>query len=239
MAVSSSENDRIFSFVFGRHHSPATWDLVRDNLSSLGWDSIAPDFWIENPDVSLDEHAERLKRAEDNTSASEIYRVGWSWGANVIPRAAGSAAVKKLIFTAGAFHPATLRHKVKSRPVPESKHSLIWEAMRTNPLRTAREVAPYALYNDVESVPRLNEIISSLRQHPRRELEPGLVHFPDLPMEYILMTNDRTLLPESQREIAEALGIVPVEFDGGHAAMYSEEKAKKLARLYIHLANKN
>ncbi len=235
--IESSEVKRAFCFVAGRHHGPDCWQLLQEELSHEGWGSITPDLPIENELFSLDDHAKVVNRAEWTSGASEIYRVGWSWGANVIPRAIGITAVKKLIFIAGAFHPATLRRRVKG-PIPSPIHSINYEVMEQSPQKGLDEMADHVFYRDIGDEKLRSALVEKLRPHPRRKIEPQLTHFPELPLEYIVLTEDQALLPDSQREFARVLGIEPVEFPSGHVPMFPKSKAKKLANLLIGLADR-
>jgi len=105
-------NNSMFSFVSGRHHGPEAWLYVQEELRRHGWKSIAHDLPIENPYFSLNDHARVVAHAERlQGDVDEIIRVGWSWGANVIPREIADLPVSQLIFVAGAFHKATLKIK--------------------------------------------------------------------------------------------------------------------------------
>lgn len=223
-----------FCLVHGRYHGDWCWRAVQEELTNADWRSIAPNLPIEDSDMSLNDHAVFVRQAELMSDAKEIVRVGWSWGANVIPRALGANAVKKLVFVAGSFHPATLRRSVTGESLP--KRSISYEVLIRNEEKGFDEIGDYVFYHDLEDEHQKKLAIRKLRPHPRREIEPGLAEFPNVPIEYVLLTNDHALVPEAQADTAEALGVQPVCFKSGHTPMLS--KPKELAKLLIELATK-
>lgn len=229
------DNEAIFCLVHGSWHGAWCWQRLQEELGSAGRKSIAPDLPFEDPNKSLDDHAAIIRKEELKSGATEIIRVGWSWGANVIPRALGSNVVRKLIFVAGSFHPATLRRSVTGEEL--SIRSLSYEVARNTKKEGLREMADYVFYHDVEDEELRENAKNELKWYPRREIEPELTRFPHLPLEYILLANDHALRHEAQTSAAEALGVKPVYFESGHAPMLS--RPKELARLLIKLANRS
>lgn len=225
-----------FCLVHGRHHDGWCWESVRKELDEQGWPSIAPDLPIEDPLLSLEDHAEVMADAEAASGAETIVRVGWSWGANIIPRAIGGVSIKKLIFVAGAFHRSTIEQWGDESV--RATHSIAYDAMQTSlpldPPRALAEVADYVFYHDIEDDILKAKALAHLRDHPRREDEPGLPVFPELPREYILTTQDRAVAPASQKKIAELLDVEPIPIESGHAPMLS--RPQELAHWLIHLA---
>lgn len=226
-----------FSLVHGRYHSGWCWHLVQEELSNKGFNSVAPDFPIEHMEYDLNDHARILASAENASGSDEIVRVGWSWGANVIPRAVSLRTVKKLIYIAGVFHPASIPRS-GGDIVPTAKHTLAYGAVVANPdagLEVVKETANYTFYHDVDADLR-KEAISRLREHPRRAVEPYLPAFPVLPMEYIVPTEDHAVVPETQQEVAKYLGMAPTLLEGsGHCPMLS--RPRELAELLIKLSS--
>lgn len=228
-----------FSFVSGRHHGPESWEYVYDELTDKGYDCLVHDLPIENDWFTTDDHARLITNEERKARMKRIWRVGWSWGANVIPRLTDRSDVEGLIYVAGAFYPETIRSKVRGH-IPRPEHSVLYSSMEVNPSREAfEEMARDVFYNGIENPERVNRAVHSLRRHERRKKEPQLAPYPDhLHSAYIALTMDRALKPDYQFRVADLLGIKVVErMEAGHGVMISAEKAKKLASKLIRLAN--
>lgn len=233
-------NSLAFSLVAGRHHGPDCWEYVQTELEEAGYNCIVHDLPIENSLFSVDDHARLISKGERESGADEIWRVGWSWGANVIPRLTDRTPVKGLIYLAGAFKPETVRSKLKG-VIPKPLHSIAYDAMEKKPTRQAfEEMAAYVFYHDVEDKRLVASAISKLRRHDRRDFEPQLAPYPsDITSGYVVLTDDKALLPDYQYKIAELLHIPTHPLESGHAPMYSLEKSRKLAGMLIEMANKN
>jgi hypothetical protein len=234
-SVARGESPPIFSFVAGRHHGPHCWDLVRRGLDQAGIESIAHDLPIEDPSMDLNDHAAIVARGEEKLNGARIIRVGWSWGANVIPRNAEHSGIKRLIYIAGAFLPETIVSLIPHEPL-RPKHSLGYLAMGQPAngelfRRTAAEV----FYHDVENEQRIWRAVDDLKPHERRPSEPPLQSYPDLPGTYVVLEHDRVLSPYYQRDIASLLSVDTETIESGHAPMFSEKGAQRLTKLLIKI----
>jgi hypothetical protein len=238
MAMESEEanGSPTFCLVHGRYHSGWCWQSVQEELAIAGWNSIAPTLPIEDPEMTLDDHASFLKQVKLERGLEESIDVGHSWGANIIARTMGSNAVKQLIFIAPSFHPATLKHPTRDRPLSYD----LWKKYEETAgfdLQAMKEFASFAFYDDVSDEELKEEALNRLREHPTREIEPELEEFPDLPIEYVLTVDDKAVSPYAQADTAEVLGVNPVCFKSGHAPMLAQPE--KLAEKLIELAIKN
>lgn len=240
MAIESNNPDSkpAFCLIHGRYHSGWCWHLTQEELVKAGRVAIAPTLPTENPEFSVEDHALIISQAIAESGAEESILVAHSWGANIaprVPRLFGANAIKQMTLIAPSFHTATFEH-----PTTHSLMYEIWknyEAAAGFDIKALREFASHVFYKDVEDEELKAAALAELRPHPRREIEPKLEEFPDLPTKYVLTENDLVLLRDDQAKTARALGIKPTYFESGHSPMLSQPA--KLAEMLIELANKS
>lgn len=225
-----------FSFVPGRFHGPECWDLVCDAFRKKGVSTITPEFPIEDPDISLNDHAEILALAEEGCGEREFIRVGWSWGTNVVLREVNDST-KKVIIISGGFHPSTLKNHPGVDSLREVEHGLMYEIYQDLSRQKRQSFAEQLFYHDVKDAEIRQKAISALREHPYRDTEPELKTFPAVPLGYIALTRDRVNTIQYQRETAHLLGVKETSMYSGHAPMYARYKSLADRLIQIALAD--
>lgn len=237
--MSYTSEQLTFGLVHGSWHGAWCWDEVRYELESAGHTTVAVDMPIDNPDANFDDYAEVVKQSLEGME--DVVLVGHSRGGNIIPRVAGSIAVKKLIYIASAFEPATI-----GRPTVSEARSMplrngtgfasgivnIIEDMTMYDPEHAKEMFYHDCPPDVQT-----RAADQLRPQRRSEDEPSLDMWPEVPQEYIVCTNDRIVNPDWARYVSRHwLGVEPIEIESGHSPFLSVPH--DLAKLVLTLSEK-
>lgn len=233
----ASENPVTFGLVHGAWHGAWCWDLLSDELKELGHRSVAMDMPIDDPSANFDNYADAVVDAL--ASEENLVLVGHSRAGNVLPRAAGRLATKKLIYLCSSFEPATIgQPSEEERGFIPVRNSVAFESgvislggdMTKCDDNMARRLFFSELPEDMQEW-----AISKLRPQRRSQDEPTLQSWPDLPQEYIVCTGDRVLNPEWSYYMARnRLGVEPVKLHGGHSPFLS--RPGELAKLLVALA---
>lgn len=232
----TTENPVTFGLVHGSWHGAWCWDLLREELTALGYKSIAIDMPIDDPKANFDTYADVVVDALADESA--VVLVGHSRGGNIIPRAAGRLDTKKLIFLASSFEAATLGRPLDDGgdPMPLRNSEAFDKGiiqLGDNMTVFDKKLIRQIFMPDVDKTTQ-DWAISKWRPQRRTEQEPLLAEWPDVPQEYIVCSEDLVLNPEWQRKMALKLGIKPTEIQDGHSPFLS--RPRELAKLLVDLA---
>jgi len=222
-----------FIFVHGAFGSPAELAPAAPYLESRGHRVLNVDLPSERPDATLDDYANAVCRAMENTSGPRIL-VAHSAGGATIPLVAARIAVDRLVFAAAVV------------PVPGQS---IYEAVGPD---TQTAIMSVSVDNGDGTRSFDFNLLASLAPPERREAYlafllatqrkqgmqavnqpwPG-TGTPDVPCSYILCTEDQIISPERQRAFAASLGIIPIEIASEHSvfAMKPQELASILDSL--------
>lgn len=233
----AAKNEVTFGLVHGAWHGAWCWSLLQDELEDQGHKSVAMDLPIDDPDANFEDYADVLAGALKNEE--EVVLVGHSRAGNVVPRAAGRLAVRKVIYLCSSFEPATVghlsRHDDGSIPPRNSEKFQQGIIEIGNELTMFdRELAKELFFNDCP--PDIKEwAVSRFRPQRRSANEPELVAWPKVRQEYIVCEEDLVINPDWSHHAAKHwLGIEPIELPGGHSPFLS--RPKQLANLLISLA---
>lgn len=233
----TAENPVTFGLVHGSWHGAWCWDLLSDELKALGHNPVAMDLPIDDPAANFDNYAEAVVDALANEE--NLVLVGHSRAGNVLPRAAGLLATKKLIYLCSSFEPATIGHtSEEERGLIPIRNSVAFEngiiSLDGDMTKYDDNMARRLFFSELSEEMR-EWAVSKLRPQRRSQDEPRLQSWPDLPQEYIVCTGDRVLNPEWSYYMARnRLGIEPIKLHGGHSPFLS--RPKELAKLLVDLA---
>jgi len=223
-----------FLFVHGASHGAWCWDevmkLVEKDPRVRG--AIAIDLvghgarLKEKPAeaITLDDYIADIARAVRETRTQDIVLVGHSMAGASMPQAAAQVAtqVKGLVFVAALIpnEGTTVRQNVATRP--------------EEPTRTAQELYRAIFCNDMdaETADRLLARLTTEPQGPMEEIVRRPPLPPSLRRAYVLLTQDRAVIPERQRLFAANIGAQEtVEIEAGHDVMVSKPQALAQALL--------
>jgi pimeloyl-ACP methyl ester carboxylesterase len=216
-----------FLLVHGAWHGGWCWSGVIDELAQRGHRSVAPDLPCDVPAAGWADYANVAVAALDGID-DDIVAVGHSLGGGVIPLVAASRPVARLVFV-GSFPPEPGRSLDDSlsgepnltdpqalvfRDAPDDLGRYVWPSF---------DVARYAMYHDCP-VDRARWAFSRLRaQSPKPFSERWpLDDWPDLPMTFIVCSEDRMGRAGPLREVAHRrFGLEAKELEGGHSPFLS------------------
>jgi len=237
-----SDNRPVFTLGLAHYHDPWHWHLVQKELARQGYDSIVPNSPIEDPDVTLDDHAEIIHEAEELYGAEQYIRVGWSWSGDIMYRMIGANTVSKLIFLAAPLRRVTAAYRIpKGSPVANGRTLLYQTWVHAEEKGIVDEFDPElignAFYNELMDDELKKMAISKLRKHPHLpEDEDDIAFLPELDAHYVCFERDWALRPDCQTATANLLGIEKSSLPTDHAPMLS--RPRLLAHHLIWIANK-
>ena len=229
-----------FALVHGGAHGGWCWESVEPELARLGHRSIAPDLPIEDDGADLRDWATTVIEALPADAGDDVIVVGHSLAGLVIPVIAAMRPVRRLVFL-GAVVPALgitpkeqqdregmilVSHVGQPSPreqLPKGGGGMAWADARRY------------FYHDVdETIAR--HAWDRLRHQSLRVLTDPfpLASWPEVPMTYIVMSEDCSVDPRwSRRYARDVLGADVIELPGSHSPFYSrpQELAETLAIL--------
>lgn len=212
-----------FILIHGAGDSGWSWNLVAEELKSLGHDVFSPDLPIDDESLTFDNYADAVVDMVDDRD--DVVVVGHSFGGFTAPLVAERLQADALILLAAMI------------PSP-GENSGDWWANTGFTDAVSRQAEldggltghedPYiSFYNNV---PRhlADEALSRERAHPSStaasQLWP-LPAWPNISTRFILFRDDRFFPADFFRTLVpQRLGIVPEELPGGHCAMLSDPK---------------
>jgi pimeloyl-ACP methyl ester carboxylesterase len=224
-----------FVFVHGAFGSPAELAPTLPYLEAKGHHVLNVDLPSEKPHATLDDYANAVCRAMENTSGPRIL-VAHSAGGATIPLVATRITVDRLVFAAAVV------------PVPGQS---IYEAVGPD---TQAAIMSVSLDNGDGTRSFDFDLLASLVPPEQREAYLAFLRatqrkqgmqavnqqwpgtgVPDVPCSYILCTEDQIISPERQRAFAASLGIIPIEIASEHSvfAMKPQELASILHSLAV------
>jgi pimeloyl-ACP methyl ester carboxylesterase len=214
----------VFVLIHGGGSSSWDWHLVAPVLRGLGHEVIAVDLPIENPDNGVAAYADAV--VAEIAGVPHPVVVAHSFGGLVAPLVCSRIDAELLVLLTAMI------------PKLGESPSEWWAATGFNDLgvsiATPEEEAA-AFFNGVPE-----DLVAAQAAHGREQNggwdEPSpLQAWPDVPTRYLLCRDDRFFPPHfAKAHVAERLGIVPDEIDGGHmvALSHPRELAETLHRLW-------
>jgi pimeloyl-ACP methyl ester carboxylesterase len=239
MGYESQREKPVFNLVSAHYHGPWAWNYVREELARQGYDSIAPDLPIEDPEATLDDHAKIIREAEEEKGAEQYIRVGWSWGGDVVYRQLGYTTVSKLVFLAAPLRRITAGFTIPNESPIVNGRTLLYHVWIKAEEQGVAEFDPVlignAFYNDLKDEALQALAIGQLRPHPHIT-QDDIAVLPDMDTHYVWFKKDRAFRPESQVATADMLGISKTGLETDHAPMLS--RPQLLGSHLIALANR-
>jgi pimeloyl-ACP methyl ester carboxylesterase len=228
------------ALLHGGFHGGWCWERVVPLLHERHIATASPDLPISDGTTGARGWAEvvvgALSQIED-----EVIVVGHSMAGLALPIIATMRPVARMIFLA-AWVPTPGRSYAEYLFTPEGLGSLTVPLERVIVDEQGRHVLPddaaaeffyhdTSLEDTCRAVERLTPVAATAAVEPC-----PIPAWPDVPSSYILMTEDRAVLPQWSRRVArERLGVEPVELPGGHCSFYSRPQhlADVLAGLHL------
>jgi pimeloyl-ACP methyl ester carboxylesterase len=215
-----------FALLHGGSHGRWCWARVVPLLHERNIQTHCPDLPMSDVATGVRDWAEvvvaALSQIED-----EVILVGHSMAGLALPIVATMRPVARMVFLA-AWVPTPGRSYAEYLSAPEGHGSLTLPLERITVDEQGRHVVPDDVAAEIfyhvaspedtcRAVERLTPIAATAAVEPC-----PIPAWPDVPNSYILMTEDRAVLPEWSRRVArERLGVEPVELPGGHCSFYS------------------
>lgn len=212
-----------FILIHGAGDSGWSWNLVAEELQSLGHDVFAPDLPGADDTLTVDDYAEAV--ASLAAHRDDVVVVGHSFGGFTAPLVAERLQADALILLA-AMIPASGENPGDWWVNTGFTDAVARQAELDGGL-TGHEDPYISFYNDV---PRhlADEALSRERAHPSSAAGGQtwpLTAWPDVPTRFVLFRDDRFFPADFFRTLVpQRLGIVPEELPGGHCAMLSDPK---------------
>ena len=222
-----------FALIHGAGDVGWYWHLVESELRRRGHDAVAPDLPCDDDSAGLGEYADTVVDAINAIEDRQhLVIVAQSYGGFTAPLVADRVRADVIVLVAGMI------------PAPGEAPADWWE--NTGYQQAVREQArldgglsgsedPFvAYYHDVpravaeEAMSKSRQTESDTAYHTPWPLKS----WPDVPMRFVLCTEDRFFPPDFMRRIvAERLGTTPDEIAAGHCVALS--RPQELADLLV------
>ncbi|GAB3652897.1 alpha/beta hydrolase [Glycomyces tarimensis] len=213
-----------FVLIHGGGSSAWDWHLVEPQLRALGHEVIAVDLPTEDASNGIAEYADAV--VSECSGHPRLAVVAHSFGGLVAPVVCSRIETELLVLVTAMI------------PRPGESPSQWWSATGFNDLGVSiatRQEEIDAFFNGVPE-----ELIAGQYENGREQNggwdEPSpLQAWPDVATRYLLCRDDRFFPPDFARaHVAERLGIVPDEIDGGHMVALARPRAlaERLHRLW-------
>jgi pimeloyl-ACP methyl ester carboxylesterase len=207
--------------VHGAFHDSSCWEPVRTELDGRG----VPNLTLDLPFGGLDSDAGAVQALLDNIDGPVVL-CGHSYGGMVISQAAsGRDDVDHLVYL------CAVQVESPEELTASFKPTLIMEALvhgDDGVTRVDPDRAIECFYHDCDP-----EVAAAATTHlrpmahgmgPAPDAAPVRAAWMDIPSTYVICTDDRTVHPDSQREMAKHANNV-VEMDTSHSPMLSRPDA--------------
>jgi pimeloyl-ACP methyl ester carboxylesterase len=204
-----------FVLIHGGGSSSWDWHLVEPELRALGHGVIAVDLPFEDPGNGIDELADSVVAAAAGRPRTVV--VAHSFGGLVAPVVCSRMETELLVLLAAMV------------PKPAESANEWWGATRYHELGISfatKEDEVEVFYNGVPE-----SLVEAAYEHGRDhnggwDTPSPLEAWPDVPTRYLLCRDDHAFPPEFTKAlVAERLGIVPDEIDGGHMVALARPRA--------------
>lgn len=211
----------------GAWQDPHNWHRLEPLLADAGLNPCAVDLPGYNANRDFDDYAKKASRVARRLGDLVIVASsrGCDTAARVAERLARQQKIKKVIFINGAFHNATMfglpikdiaPDKAIKRNTDEFSRGILPHPSKPGLTIFDPTLARQVFFNQCSPADQA-EAISLLRPQRRASVEPALSRWPaEIPMEYILSTNDGAVTADWKRSRARVLGIEPIEIPTDH-----------------------
>ncbi|MFC3965498.1 alpha/beta fold hydrolase [Nocardia jiangsuensis] len=192
------------------------WHLVAPLLREYGYEVLAPDLPIEDPETGIAEYADFL--AAELGDAERVVVVAHSYGGLVAPVLAARRPVEQLILVSAMI------------PAPGEAPNEWWSKSGYDalglelPMETEEQMVA-AFLHDVPAELAAEELARGREQVEDGDVPVPLDAWPDVPTRFLLCRDDRFFPADFVRTVVrERLGIDPDEIDGSHGVMLSRPR---------------
>jgi pimeloyl-ACP methyl ester carboxylesterase len=211
--------------IHGARHDGWCWHLVQSELSRLGVASSAPDL----PFTSIEDDIAVVRQAIAD-SPGEVVLVGHSRGGRVITMAAGGHDnVRRLVYVAAQMLPEGATEAPNRRPMRNTVSRAGPDGM------LSLEEARYVFYHDC-SEDLVRQAVARQRVVPasaRGSSATTRAAWRDFPSTYVVCTDDHTIHPDDQRDMATQATDV-YELHSSHSPFFS--RPRELAEIIGRIA---
>jgi pimeloyl-ACP methyl ester carboxylesterase len=216
----------VITTVAAHYCGPWQWDKYFEELMfQRGYEVLSPGLPIDDPDMTLDDHAEILRNAQEERGAAEYVDIGHSWGGDVIYRKLGRTPVSMLVFQSAPLRPIKRNLGLPSDEL--SSRSLFYGSYinleETQATGFDREWLGQALFSDLGDCALQAWATEQLQSHPHKphtdEIDEQAVLPAKVKLHYVGTIQDRIFKYLSQKQTAEDLGINFTSIDTSHFPM--------------------
>jgi pimeloyl-ACP methyl ester carboxylesterase len=206
--------------VHGAFHGAWCWEPVRAALDERGVANLAPDLPLSGLDVDV-----KTARATLDAVDGRIVLCGHSYGGMVISQAAsGRDDVDRLVYLCAVQVAEDDEMTSNMRPTLLMEHLQHDDA---GGMSVDRAFAAECFYHDCDpaaaaaAVAQLRPMVAGIGPSVTAGTEPVAPAWLTIPSTYVVCTDDRTIHPDTQREMAKHATDV-VEWDTSHSPMLSQ-----------------
>lgn len=213
-----------FILVHGGLHGAWCWELLEAELARLGHRSFAVDLPIDRTDMFVEDYAEVVLSSVAGRATGGAYLVGHSMGGLIVPRVAFARPRARIIFLCAGF--AHTSEAERRENLATIDRDVFFSGLKTDAfgrVTMSRDDAISAFYHDLP--PELADWAAGKLRPQWAEgysnVAP-IAHYADRVAGIIDCADDRIVLSEPHRKIAEArFGIAPTLLPGGHSPFLS------------------
>ena len=207
-----------FCLVHGAWHGGWAWDRLAEQLEVRGHSVVAPDLPCDNPEAGVVEYAAVVGDALAEVEDAIV--VGHSLAGVTIPLVPASRHVYLCAYVPQPGRALTDRDEAARGPG-------FAKSARRDELQRSYWPDLVAAAQDLQYPPEAAELTVRLRPQGRRpSVDPSpLTTLPDVPVSFVVTTEDYAIPPDYQRRMArEELGVEPIELASGHSPMLTHPR---------------
>lgn len=218
-----------FGLIHGAQHGAWSWSLLVPELEARGFETVAMDLPVEDPEAGLRNYVETVVASLEEVT-DDLVVVGHSMAGMVAPVVATLRPTRAVVYLCGVVPVPgkTMAEVLVDEPDLERPR------IRTDS-STLREDGVRVVTPEVGREIYYHDCPPELAQWASQQLRPTadtavydvspLDNFPDVKTVSIICTEDRVVSPDWSRRVARSrLGIDCIELPGGHAPMLSRPR---------------
>jgi hypothetical protein len=214
----------VITGLFAHYCGPWEYErYARDIFAQRGYEMLLPDLPIEDPDATYDDHADIVRKAQQDRDAKEYVDIGHSWSGDIIYRKLGAAPVSMLIFCGAPLRPV---QENTGLPVIRTSQSIRYGAYVAAEMNDQvvferdRESLGDAIFSGIGDKALKGWATEQLRIHPHKRwsqgsgsldvgelADPNAVLPADRSVQYIGFEKDAVFTYQAQHETANRLNI--------------------------------
>jgi pimeloyl-ACP methyl ester carboxylesterase len=197
-----------FALIHGAGDVGWYWHLVEAELRARGHHTVAPDLPVDDDTATLSDYADAAVVALRTQPLDDLVVVGMSFGGYTAPIVASRLPARHLVLVSAMI------------PQPGETAYEMFTATGYQPEPQADDSSLAVFYHDVPPALAETALAKGRDQAEATMQEPWpLAAWPDIPVTFILGTQDRMFPAAWLRKVAvDRLGVTPLEIDAGHCA---------------------